>query len=68
MTTRHLALKYTSDAVFCPHRGCGQCAADPYSEGFVDGQIIECNGCGKAYSVKVHTVVEYETEILEDVP
>lgn len=61
--TRHVR---TTEAVFCPYRGCGEYVEDEYAEGFADGQIIECHGCSRAYTVKVHTVVEYETEILED--
>lgn len=57
---------FTVDGVCCPYRGCGTYVDMAYGEQLADGQIIECNGCGKAYSVKVHTVVEYETEILED--
>ncbi len=60
-----------SGAIFCPYRGCGTAVASERTEEQVCSQhgtwvAVQCDGCGKAYSVKVHTVVEYETEILED--
>lgn len=54
----------------CPYRGCGTIATDRQEDALQEdcGQWkrIDCKGCGKAYSARAYTVVEYETEILED--